>query len=300
VSRPDFSIVVPTYGRPESLRRLLDCLACLDYSPDRFEVMIVDDGSPTPLEPEIAASRNRLNMTLLRQENAGPGAARNFGTERASGEYVAFTDDDCQPDRGWLRALAAAFEINDCAVCGGRPVNLLVRNPYSTATQLLVDYLYRHYNPVDTLGAFFLTNNLAVPREAFLEMGGFDSVLRFGEDRDFCYRWGSRGYPFVYVPEAVVRHAHNLTLRSFLRLHFCYGGGTRQFRRGCAAKGLRPVKLSPPSWYWNLVLSGIREDKGATGVDLTLLLATTQVASALGFFFADGRHRPRRSPRITP
>ncbi len=189
----EFSIVVPTYARPASLRRLLEGLTHLHYGRERYEVIVVDDGSPAPVEAEVEDFRSRLDLTVLRQENAGPGAARNLGAERAKGAYVAFIDDDCVPECGWLRGMAAAFERVDGAVCGGRTVNMLARNPYSTATQLLLDYLNRHYNPAETLGAFFTTNNLAVPREAFRETGGFDSRLRFAEDRDFCYRWALQG-----------------------------------------------------------------------------------------------------------
>jgi hypothetical protein len=132
------------------------------------------------------------------------------------------------------------------------------------------------------LGAFFPTNNFAVPRKSFLELGGFDPQLRYGGDRDFCYRWASRGYRFLYAPEAVIRHAHGLSLASFLKLHFRYGGGTHRFRSGCNRKGLPPVKISPLSWYAHLVLSGLRSGRGPSGIALTALLGASQAASAAG------------------
>ena len=144
-------------------------------------------------------------------------------------------------------------------------------------------------------GAFFTTNNLVVPRDAFTAMGGFDSALRFGEDREFCYRWTAKGGRFIYAPCAIVQHLHGLTMGSFLRLHFCYGMGTAWFRERSRQAGLESVRLSSLGWYLDLVLSGVRRTKGLRGLWLTLLLVATQVAAATGFFW--GRigaplHRP--------
>ena len=281
----DFSVVIPTYERGDSLVRLLDSLARLDYPPSRFEVIVVDDGGRIPLKPEISEFRHRLNLSLLEQENRGPGAARNHGAEYAKGRYLVFTDDDCAADPKWLLQLKQALADSDCTICGGGIVNALPGDVYAVATQMLSDYLHAHYNPVDTQGAFFTTNNLAVPRDAFTAMGGFDPALRFGEDREFCYRWASKGGRFTYAPGAIVQHLHGLTMGSFLRLHFCYGMGTAWFRERSRRAGLKRVRLSSLGWYLNLVLSGFRRTRGLCGLWLTVLLAATQVAAAAGFLW---------------
>lgn len=281
----DFSIVIPTYDRPDSLERVLGSLTVLEYPPDRFEVVVVDDGGQIPLESRVRAFRDPLNLLLLRQPNAGPGAARNHGAGHARGEYLAFTDDDCMPDPGWLRAMEAALRGSEGAICGGKTRNKIEANPYSEATQLLADYLNEHYNPTRTFGAFFPTNNLSLSRKAFTALGGFDESLRFGEDRDLCYRWATGGHSFVYAPDAVIYHAHRLTLPSFLRLHFLYGGGTYQFREACRTKGLSRPALSPTLWYVNLVLSGYRARKGWRGVTLSALLAASQAATLTGMVY---------------
>jgi glycosyltransferase involved in cell wall biosynthesis len=302
----DFSIVIPTYGRPESLERLVRSLTGLAYPSDRFEVVVVDDGGPVDLETRLVPYRDRLNLTMLWQPNEGPGAARNVGARKAQGRYLAFTDDDCVVDSGWLRALAGALGSADRAICGGRTLNRLEGNIYCEATQLLVEYLFAHYNPTRTFGAFFPTNNMSVSREGFLEIGGFDGSLRFGEDRDLCYRWAARGYAFLDAPDAVVRHAHGLTFASFLRLHHCYGEGTHRFRKGCSKKGLPPLPISHPLWYVNLVLSGVRARQGWRGLTLSALLAATQAASLSGMmrsllFPVDrGAGRGREGPQGSP
>lgn len=115
-----FSIIIPTYGRPDQLRNCLDTLVEVDPPGDGFEVIVVDDGTPEPLEPQLKPWRDRLEVTVLRQENAGPGPARNLGLTAARGRFVAFTDDDCLIDREWLRALESALEEHPEALIGGR------------------------------------------------------------------------------------------------------------------------------------------------------------------------------------
>jgi GT2 family glycosyltransferase len=282
-SLPDFSIVIPTYNRPQQLHRLLSAIVQLDYLPKLVEVIVVDDGGEKPLDQALKEFQGTLELFLLKQENKGPSAARNTGAMKAKGKYLAFTDDDCHPHPGWLNALANAFEKEESLLCGGRTMNALPTNLYSTTTQMLLDYLYKHYSPGEHMGGFFATNNLALSREMFMETGGFDPELRFGEDRDFCYRWTSHGHPFAFVPDAVIYHTHNLTLRSFLKLHCYYGGGSYEFRRGVKKKGLQSVRLSPFRWYVNLVLSGIRKKDGESGFMYTLLLIASQISSFIGF-----------------
>lgn len=279
---PFFTVIVPTYNRPDHLMNCLQALAHLDYPGKCFEVIIVDDGGNIPLEPIISRFHNQISVTLLRQKNSGPAMARNYGASRAQGEYLAFTDDDCMPDPNWLQALAYSLKESPDCLCGGKTINAFADNYYAMATQLLSDYLYEHYNPTQKIGGFFLANNIAVDRKRFHEIEGFDPTLRFGEDRDFCYRWGGQKYPFRFVPEALVYHAHFLRLSSFLRCHFHYGKGNFQFLRRCINHRGTPIQLSPPSWYVSLILSGIKKVNGLRGYCLTFLLIVAQGAYGVG------------------
>lgn len=299
---PYFSVVIPTYRRPGPLSHLLFSLTQMRYRPDRFEVIVVDDGGDTPLEPVLSRFQDRMAIQLLKQKNCGPAMARNLGASRAKGEYLAFVDDDCFAGPDWLQAFAQAFKESPGCLCGGKTANALANNHYASASQLLVDYLYEHYSPVDKVGAFFLANNIAVSRERFQELGGFDPTLRFGEDREICHRWRTRGYSFVFAHQAAVYHAHALTLSSFLRLHFLYGGGTVQFRRRCPPQEKKSIGISPPSWYIDLVLSGIKEKKGLKGLWITSLLMTAQGAYGAGMLWEaiKDRKRRRQSPRPIP
>ena len=97
---PSFTIVVPTFNRPRQLTACLDALTKLEYPRERWEVIVVDDASPEPPRNVIAAYCNRLRVSLLIQSHSGPACARNRGVEQASGELIAFTDDDCAPTPG--------------------------------------------------------------------------------------------------------------------------------------------------------------------------------------------------------
>lgn len=281
---PTISIVVPTYRRPDPLDRLLQSFLRLNYPSTRFEVILVDDGGGLLFGPIRERFGHAFPLLGLSQSNLGPAAARNLGADRSSGEILAFIDDDCEADPWWLTELGKGSETAGEYLCGGRTINALPHNPYASASQLLIDYLYRHYNPEWLLGAFFPTNNLAVPRASFLDMGGFDPSLRFGEDREFCHRWTVAGHRFLSLPAALVYHYQCLDLPSFIRLHFCYGRGTYHYRRRTVEGGSKPGTLSPISFYARLVLSGLRQERNIRGLLHSGLLLLSQTANAAGLF----------------
>jgi len=273
------SVVVPTHARPESLGRCIAALARLDYPRRLLEVVVVDDGSPRPVSLEAPA---RLALQVIRQQRSGPGAARNTGVAAASGAVIAFVDDDCEPEPEWVDRLVRRLEDEPGTVLGGRVVNALTDNPYSEASQALVSYLYRSYGARESARIFFTTNNLALRREAFLAVGGFDPAFRraAGEDREFCARCLRAGYRLAYAPDAVVRHSHELSLRSFWNQQLTYGREGYRFHRRLAAG--RRLELEPLSFYGRLLAApfsqGLRRPLRASA-----LLAVSQVAIASGF-----------------
>jgi glycosyltransferase involved in cell wall biosynthesis len=298
MDRPVFSIVVATYDRPHQLTALLRSLTSIDYPRERFEVIVVDDGSSMPLESTIAEFQSQLNLSLLTQSHCGVASARQAGVERAQGLYLAFTDDDCQPESGWLRALEDSLKGKSGCASGGRTVNGLPRNPYSTATQTLEDYLRSHWNRGEAGIAFFGTANLAMPADLCRSIGGFDvrDWPSAGEDRDLCARWTEGGYSFVYAADAVVNHHHELNLFTFLRQHFGYGRGAFRVRQASALRGNRRIKVERPSFYFRLPLFGLKETPGWRALLIAMLLVGAQISNAAGFIWEWAK---QRAPRVS-
>ena len=134
-------MVIPTCNRPQSLARCLKSLTVLDYPREQFEVVIVDDGGKGPLDALVEDYSHEMSLRHIRQENCGPASARNAGVRTARGRFIAFTDDDCAPAPDWLSSLQERFTQHpDCAIAG-RAENGLPQNVFSSASQLLIDYL---------------------------------------------------------------------------------------------------------------------------------------------------------------
>ena len=272
----DFSIVVPSYARPQQLATALAALARQAWPIERYEIIVVDDGSPGGAS---APAPTIPNLRVLRQSHQGPAAARNRGALHARGRFLAFTDDDCEPEPTWLSAWAQAFKGDPSALLGGHTVNGLPHNPYSIASAQLLDYLYQYYNRGGP--TFFASSNIAMPAALFWKIGGFDIgfPLAAGEDRDFCRRWRATGYPLRYVADAVVRHAHPLKLGSFCRQHFNYGRGAARFHQ------LSPQRTEPLSFYVNLVRHPLRTGLSTRGWRQAMLMGISQLAVAGGFLW---------------
>lgn len=287
LQNPFFSIIIPTYNRPQHLTQCLESLTHLDYPCECFEVIVVDDGSKMPLDHVVTPFRHQLNLTLLRQSNTGPATARNAGATLAHGKYLVFTDDDCKPTPNWLKNVSVCFATFPNVIIGGYTVNALTNNVYSTATHLLMDYLYQLSN-IDSLQPnFFASNNFALRADSFSSIGGFDTTfpLAAGEDREFCDRWLHHGYKMVYAPEVRVHHTHELNLQRFWQQHFNYGRGAFRFRQVRARRNLEHVKVEHLSFYWNLIIYPLSKTLNLQAFLVSGLLLISQVANVLGFFW---------------
>ena len=284
---PFISIVIPTYNRPEQLAVCLRACSRLDYPRDRFEVIVVDDGGVTPLDELVNQFHGSLTLKLLQQRNAGPAAARNRGASEATGEFLAFTDDDCAPASNWLEALAAQFVASpDCAV-GGQTSNALMHNLYSTASHLLVSYIIAYYGSAPERVRFFPSCNLAFPTERFRDLGGFNVAFprSAGEDREMCDRWQHRGYRMIQAPEAVIYHSHPLSAKTFLRQHFHYGCGAYYYHLLRARWREQPMKVEPMAFYVHMFAYPFGKIPLAMAMRVVLLLIAAQAINAVGFFW---------------
>ncbi len=285
-----FSVIIPTFNRPEQLKKCLNSLVKLNYPSNCYEVIVIDDGGSTELNSILGPFFSQLDLKLYRQSNSGPACARNTGITYAKGEFLAFTDDDCTPDSNWFNALNQQFLKTPNALVGGCIINALNKNIYSISSQLLVDYIYSYYHEEDTDSRqtrFFTSNNLAVKAEIFCEMGGFDTTfpLAAAEDREFCDRWLQKGYQMVYAKNALVYHSHNLTLRKFWQQHFSYGRGAIWFNQSRALRGLDAIKPEPKQFYQDLLRYPYVRGFGYRSPIISVLFSISQIAHSAGCFW---------------
>jgi glycosyltransferase involved in cell wall biosynthesis len=215
---PRISVVVCSYNGDATLRQCLAGLLALDY-PD-YEVILVLDGS-TDGSARIAATYDRVRT--IATPNRGLSSARNTGLAAATGEIVAYIDDDAIPDPGWLTHVAITFAAGPFAAVGGP--NILppgsglvaecVANAPGGPTHVLIDDCDAEHLP----GC-----NLAVRKDALESVGGFDPRFRVaGDDVDLCWRLLDSGRRLGFSPGAVVLHHRRGSVRAYLRQQRGYG-----------------------------------------------------------------------------
>ena len=170
--------------------------------------------------------------------------------------------------------------------------NGLPENWFSTASQTIIDLVYDFYNPDPDHATFFASNNFACSVDSYREVGGFDQ--RFfraaSEDRELCDRWLRSGRKLVYASDAVVRHYHDLDLRSFCRQHFNYGRGAYCFHRRRVERGAHKFEIQT-SFHTKAMRYPFRRERGVKALSLWSALVLWQIANGAGFFFEAARAR---------
>jgi glycosyltransferase involved in cell wall biosynthesis len=215
---PKVSVVVCTYNGSKTLDGCLRSLERLNY-PD-YEVVLVDDGSKDSV-PEIAARYPYIRYHA--QPNRGLSAARNVGMDLATGEVIAYTDDDCFADPDWLYYLIAKLLETGASGVGGPnllptgdgPVAACVSaSPGAPAHVLLDDALAEHVPGC----------NMAFWADRLRAIGGFDpAYTRAGDDVDVCWRLHAEGDQIVFAPAAMVWHHRRSTVKAYLKQQRGYG-----------------------------------------------------------------------------
>jgi GT2 family glycosyltransferase len=290
VSTVALSVVVPTRGRPAALRRCLDALAACEAPPGGAEVVVVADG-PQPAVAPVLAQVEGLDLRHVEVQPVGPAGARNRGVDQARGAVVAFTDDDCTPTRGWMRALVDGLQSSPGAVAGGPVLSGLPGNRRLEAAQLIVDVVHSELVAGDRPAAFFSSNNLAMARADYIALGGFDEAfgMAAAEDRDLCDRARAAGHPLRMLPGAVVLHHHDLTLLGLWRQQYRYGRGAVVLHRARTRRGM-PRLVADRGFHRALAAAAVR-----AGPRRAALVALTQVAYLTGIateWRAPHRRRP--------
>lgn len=215
-----YSFIVPVYNRPDEVAELLESLAALGRRAD-FEVIVVEDGSVVPCQQVCQNYEGLLDIHYYQKANSGPGQSRNYGAERAQGQYLVILDSDVVVPPGYLDALDRELADDPCDAFGGPDA----AHPSFTPIQKAISYAMTSFFTTGgirggkgkRLDRFFPRSfNMGVRRDKYLALGGF-SRMRFGEDIDFSYRIVEAGLTCRLFPEAWVWHKRRTDLRKFYR-----------------------------------------------------------------------------------
>ncbi len=217
-----YSIIVPVFNRPDEVDELLESL-CSQTLKD-FEVVIVEDGSEIPCKDVCDKYASILDLHYYQKDNSGPGQSRNYGAERAKGDWLIILDSDVVLPPGYMESVEQNTQhstLNTQLTCWGGPD---ASHPSFTPVQKAISYSMTSFFTTGgirggkkKLDKFYPRSfNMGIRRDVYLQLGGF-SKMRFGEDIDFSYRIVEAGYQPQLFPEAWVWHKRRTDFRKFFR-----------------------------------------------------------------------------------
>jgi GT2 family glycosyltransferase len=192
---PLFSIIIPTYHRNDLLAKCLDCLApgVQTLPAEQYEVIVSDDGYESTAQEMI--QQNYPWVKWVAGFRKGPAANRNNGAKYATGEWLAFTDDDCLPDPQWLESYGEAIASNVWIYEGKTICDTTITSPLQHA-------------PINMTGGCLWSCNMMIQTSLFIDLKGFDENFPYPhlEDVDFRERIKKQGYTFSFVDKAKINH----------------------------------------------------------------------------------------------
>lgn len=218
-----------TYNRTPAAAALVRALAAQSLAPEQFEVVVVDDGSQPEATPMLQAIATPHALTVLRQDNAGPAAARHAGVLAARGDVIVIVDDDMRLPRQFLEAHAAQHAPGTRRVVLGliEPDPGLARMPLFERFHAVMLERFRQdvrSGRLRVQGTHVCTGNVSFPRADYLALGGFDRTLDRSEDAELGVRFQKAGLELVFCEQASSVHASDHThLDVWLRRALRYG-----------------------------------------------------------------------------
>jgi glycosyltransferase involved in cell wall biosynthesis len=220
---PQFSIIIPVYNRVDEVQELLESLA--NQSCKDFEVVIVEDGSSLPCEDICCQYRDKIEVSYYYKENEGRSIARNYGLERAKGDYFIFFDSDCVIPAQYIETLKKELAKNPLD-CFGGPDS--AHESFST-TQKAINYSMTSFLTTGGIrgGKISLekfvprTFNMGYSRAVYEKVGGFREM--FSEDIDMSTRIRQAGFSIGLFPEVFVYHKRRVDFKKFFRQVYVFG-----------------------------------------------------------------------------
>lgn len=212
------SLIIPVFNRPDEIDELLESLSKQSYK--NFDLVIVEDGSTDKCDRIIEKYKSELDIKYYFKENTGPGQSRNYGFERAGGNYCIFLDSDCVIPSDYVKIVTGSLEENYIDAFGGPDR----AHPDFSLLQKAINYSMTSFFTTggirggsEKLDKFYPRSfNMGYSREVFEKTGGF-SKMRFGEDIDMSIRILKNGFKTKLIKEAYVYHKRRTNLRQFYK-----------------------------------------------------------------------------------
>jgi len=225
---PRISVVIPVKNEEGMISKCLKAIFSQSYKP--YEVVVVD-GYSTDKTVEKA---KEFPVKIVYEDYRTVGGARHVGLKNATGEYVAFTDADCMPEKDWLKNLIAGFGGDVIGVGGGiRNIgnglwgksNALIMNSFVGSANSVQGRVFKEKRFVKSISGC----NSMYHRNALMEIGGFDVALSINEDTELNRRLSKIG-KLLYTPDAVVLHNQDRGLKDFANRMYQFGCGRGRLR----------------------------------------------------------------------
>ena len=220
----NLSIVIPVYNRPTEVDELLRSLS--NQTNKNFEVIIVDDGSTIKCDNQVEKYKSLLNIKYFYKQNTGPGPTRNYGTEKANGNYIIYLDSDCVLPTHYIQTIQDRLRKKFVDAFGGpdradRNFSILQKSINYAMTSFLTTGGIRGGG--EKLDKFYPRSfNMGYSREVFEKTGGFSS-MRFGEDIDISIRIINHGFKTELIKDAYVYHKRRTNFKQFFKQVFNSG-----------------------------------------------------------------------------
>lgn len=214
----DISIIVPVYNRPQEIASLLNSLC--QQTDSKFEVIIIEDGSSDDSKSIVAPFKHKLNLSYYYKENSGPGLSRNYGVEKAKGNYFIFFDSDCEIPQNYIATVRKHLNESYTDAFGGpdkagstfTPIQKAIN--YAMTSWLTTGGIRGQKNTMEKFHP--RSFNMGFSKAVFEKTGGF-SAMRFGEDVDLSIRIFKAGFNAQLIEEAFVWHKRRTDLKKFFK-----------------------------------------------------------------------------------
>ena len=221
----DISFIIPVYNRPDEIQELLTSFEELN-GPKTFEIVIIEDGSNIPSESVVKSFQSSLNISYYFKENSGPGDSRNFGMQKAKGNYFIILDSDCILPKNYLEAAVKSLKENYVDCFGGPDAahasftNLQKAINFSMTSFLTTGGIRGKKGSVDKFQP--RSFNMGLSKKAFLATKGFGRIHP-GEDPDLSIRLENLGFKTALYPEVQVFHKRRISWHKFYTQVYKFG-----------------------------------------------------------------------------